>query len=66
MTYGVEHTYPEVWKRWFETAKRDLRRRRNMVGYLGRAMEGDEGLGCRVEGAFMYCTEEILARDSRC
>ena len=65
VTYGVKHAYPEVWKRWFETVKRDLQWKGNMVGYSGTLLEGDECLGCRVGRVFMYCTEEILARDPR-
>jgi hypothetical protein len=33
--------------------------------FLGRAIEGDKGLGCRVGRAFKYCTEDILAREIR-
>lgn len=57
--YGVKHAYPEIWKRWFETAKRDGRWRGNMVEFLGSSLEGDEGLGCQIGRAFMYCTEGI-------
>jgi len=57
--YRVKHAYPEIWKRWFKTAKRDGQWKGNMVNYLGSSIEGDEGLGCQVGRAFMYCTEEI-------
>jgi hypothetical protein len=59
VVYGVKHAYPEVWKRWFDIAKRDVQWKGNMVEFLGTAMEGDEGLGCQVGRAFMYCTEDI-------
>ena len=57
--YGVKHAYPKIWKRWFEAAKRDGRWRGNMVEFLGSSLEGDEGLGCQIGRAFMYCTEGI-------
>lgn len=57
--YGVKHAYPGIWKRWFEAAKRDGRWRGNMIGFLGSSLEGDEGLGCQIGRAFMYCTEGI-------
>lgn len=59
VTYGVKHAYPEVWKRWSDKAKGDAQWRGNMVEFLGSSMEGDEGLGCQVGRAFMYCTEGI-------
>lgn len=64
IAYEVKHAYPEVWKtevwkRWFNIAKADARWKGNMVEFLGWSMEGDEGMGCQVGRAFMYCTEEI-------
>jgi superfamily II DNA or RNA helicase len=59
VTYGVKHAYPEVWKRWSDKAKGDAQWKGNMVEFLGSSIEGDEGLGCQVGQAFMYCTEDI-------
>jgi hypothetical protein len=58
---GVKHAYPEIWKRWFETAKREERWRGNMVEFLGLSLEGDEGLGCQIGRAFIYCTRGDLS-----
>jgi superfamily II DNA helicase RecQ len=33
--YGVKHAYPDIWKRWFEAAKRDGGWRGDMVEFLG-------------------------------
>ena len=57
--YGVKHACPDIWKRWFKAAKWDRRWRGDMVEFLGSSLEGDEGLGCRIGRAFMYCTEDI-------
>lgn len=59
MTYEVKHACPEVGKRWSDKAKGDAQWKGNMMQFLESPMEGDEGMGCQVGRAFMYCTEEI-------
>lgn len=59
IVYGVKHAYPDVWKRWFDKARGDAQWIGNMVQFWGSPIEGDEGMGCQVGRAFMYCTEDI-------